>query len=271
MVRAKWLGDAARSSRGAVLSNGLRAVVDVLFPRTCPGCEVVSTLDEDLWCADCAEQLTASAGRMYCPTCGVDVGPYTTPDDRCFRCRDHKPPYDQLVRVGVFSGLLRHLLLGYKFRHQYRLDRGLAQLLGDALIGRSGAATFDAVVPIPSRAHGRHGRPHRPVARLASEVGRLLDLPALPLLGKRRSVRPQRGLSATARWENIRGAFHLRPGVRVTGTTLCLIDDISTTGATLHEAANVLRAGGATVVWAAVVAKTDPDRRDGPLDGRTQV
>ena len=97
----------------------------------------------------------------------------------------------------------------------------------------------------------------------------MLDLPSLPLLGKRRGVPPQRGLSTDARWKNIRGAFHLRPGVRVEGTVLCLIDDISTTGATLDEGAKVLRAGGAEVVWAAVVAKTDPDKLDGPTEGRT--
>jgi len=235
-------------------------VLDTIFPRTCPGCDEVAALDEDIWCYECALELSEAVGRAYCPACGVDVGPYTTSDDRCFRCRDTKLHYERFVRVGPYEGLLRDLIIGYKFGRRTWLDRAMARLLSDALIGRGGAGDVDAFVPIPSRSHGRHGRPHRPVTQLASQVASMLDRPALPLLTKRRNVRPQRGLSATARWENIRGAFQLARGARPEGTTLCLIDDIATTGATLHEAANTLRAAGAKTIRAAVLARTDPDK-----------
>ena len=37
-----------------------------------------------------------------------------------------------------------------------------------------------------------------------------------------------------------------------------MVDDVSTTGATLHEAAKVLKAGGAAEVVVAILTKRDP-------------
>ena len=65
---------------------------------------------------------------------------------------------------------------------------------------------------------------------------------------------PQASLSAEARWKNLRGAFEVRgvPPERV-----LVVDDISTTGATLSAVAGVLKAAGAERVYALAVAHED--------------
>ena len=73
----------------------------------------------------------------------------------------------------------------------------------------------------------------------------------------------QKQLDVDERDRNLRGAFRLRHSVA--GHRILLIDDVVTTGATLREAARVLREGGAEVVGAAVVASTR--RRDGSAEG----
>ena len=62
---------------------------------------------------------------------------------------------------------------------------------------------------------------------------------------------------AAARRANVSGAFSLRPGTDVAGKRILLIDDICTTGATMAEAARVLRTAGAECVRGAVLAVTD--------------
>lgn len=240
-----------------ILRDVGRAIADTLFPRTCPLCDGLLTVDEDVWCSACALELGELVAAFHCPTCGARTGPYTTPDQRCLRCRGQKWAVTWLVRVGPYEEPLRRLILGYKFRGRHRVDRVLARMLADALRGRGGVEAIDAFVPIPTRSRDPYGWAHHPVAQVAREVSRMLDRPSLPILRKRFGVRPQVGLTPPQRRENIRGAFRLRIGARPAGATLCLIDDVATTGATLHEAGRVLRAAGAREVVAAVIAKTD--------------
>ena len=60
--------------------------------------------------------------------------------------------------------------------------------------------------------------------------------------------------NAAARAKNVAGAFAVRYGHNFTGRTLCLVDDIKTTGATLNECARVLKQAGASKVFALVLA-----------------
>lgn len=240
-----------------ILRDVGRAIADTLFPRTCPLCDGLLTVDEDVWCSACALELGELVAAFHCPTCGARTGPYTTPDQRCLRCRGQKWTVTWLVRVGPYEEPLRRLILGYKFRGRHRVDRVLARMLADALRGRGGVEAIDAFVPIPTRSRDPYGWAHHPVAQVAREVSRMLDRPSLPILRKRFGVRPQVGLTPPQRRENIRGAFRLRIGARPAGATLCLIDDVATTGATLDEAGRVLRAAGAREVVAAVIAKAD--------------
>jgi predicted amidophosphoribosyltransferase len=69
-----------------------------------------------------------------------------------------------------------------------------------------------------------------------------------------RPTRPQVGLDADARRRNLQGAFAVRPPDAVAGKTLLLVDDVATTGSSLHECALVLRAHGARAVYALTLA-----------------
>ncbi|MET9018877.1 phosphoribosyltransferase family protein [Actinopolymorpha sp. NPDC004070] len=81
-----------------------------------------------------------------------------------------------------------------------------------------------------------------------------------------RRVADQAGLDARARRANLAGAFVVRVRSRdlLTGRAVLLVDDVLTTGATLAEAARVLRVAGVNVRAAAVVAAT---RRRRPAIG----
>jgi orotate phosphoribosyltransferase len=78
-----------------------------------------------------------------------------------------------------------------------------------------------------------------------------------PLLKVTRFVPPlHHSMSPTQRESVVHGAFALAAGSRIAGRTIGIIDDVSTTGATLLEAARVLRRARAKSVVAAVLAKT---------------
>ncbi len=74
-----------------------------------------------------------------------------------------------------------------------------------------------------------------------------------------RDTAPQRSLDRAGRLLNVRGAFAVEPSraARVVGRHVLLVDDVMTSGASLHAAAAALRQAGAVRVSALVLARTD--------------
>ncbi|HEX2044706.1 MAG TPA: hypothetical protein VHF23_03655, partial [Gaiellaceae bacterium] len=77
------------------------------------------------------------------------------------------------------------------------------------------------------------------------------ELPAVPLLARRRRVERQRGLSRVQRRANVRDAF----SAATAPPAVALVDDVYTTGATVAAAAVALRRAGARSVHAVTFAR----------------
>jgi ComF family protein len=93
---------------------------------------------------------------------------------------------------------------------------------------------------------------------MAQALARLMGWRYLPqALRRTRHTRSQVGLTAAQRRENVRAAFESSAAL-VRGRILLLFDDVATTGATLHSAAEALLAGGASRVYALTVARALP-------------
>jgi ComF family protein len=75
------------------------------------------------------------------------------------------------------------------------------------------------------------------------------------LLRRCRNTMPQKNLSPSARFQNVRGAFAAKASPQLKGKRILLVDDTLTTGATCSEAARTLKQAGAAVVACAVVAR----------------
>lgn len=105
----------------------------------------------------------------------------------------------------------------------------------------------EAVVPVPTLPLRRLLRGCDLAADWADLLGARLSRPVLPALAKRWRAPSQTGRSESERRRLPRWAFRVRPG-RVEGRSLLLVDDVWTTGATLHRCAQALRDAGAREV-----------------------
>lgn len=151
----------------------------------------------------------------------------------------------------------------FKYDGRRTLAGPLAALLRDA--GRDVIDGADAAVPVPLHWTRRHQRGFNQAALLCERLG----IPVLHALRRGRRTRPQVELPAGERRRNVAGAFalarcsrgappRLRPrrvAPSLEGSTLVLVDDVSTTGATLDACARLLAAAGAREVRVLTLAR----------------
>jgi ComF family protein len=151
------------------------------------------------------------------------------------------------------------LLGAFKFNARPELAGALAGRLL-AAVRRAGLPTPDIVVPVPlavprlaSRGYNQSWELARPVAG-ALTVRADAHLLTRPL----QTSSPQARLDRHQRLLNLNGAFMVDPRRRkdVQGLRVALVDDVMTTGATVHEATATLRRAGAAAVQVWVVART---------------
>ncbi len=135
---------------------------------------------------------------------------------------------------------------------------------------RRAGAGGDLIVPVPVHAERARLRGYDQATLLADVIGRRLDLPVARLIERHRRTVAQFELDRADRDANVTGAFRLDPRVDpgvtrrpssrsqprpVDGRWVILVDDVTTTGATLAACASVLMDAGALAVAGLTVAR----------------
>lgn len=112
------------------------------------------------------------------------------------------------------------------------------------------------LIPIPLYKTKFNQRGYNQAAYLAKGIGAKCKLPTVDILERVRATSPQSSLNRKERRENIKGAFRLKQGEERSfqGETVFLVDDVLTSGATLAEAAHVLKRAGAEKVYGLTLA-----------------
>ncbi len=207
------------------------------------------------------DELNSERAEPACPGCAARIGRFGAKDGRCSACRDERLRVKETVRVGPYRDdhgeLTRLGAMVHSFKYRDRLEIGAAigGWLADKIEGARWRDRVEAVVAVPTHWRHRLSRSLYAAEVLTSIVARTTGIQEARVLRRVRGGAHQLGLSYTARRENVRGAFGVRPGVKLHGARLLVIDDVKTTGATLEECAKILRKGGADEVYAAVVVK----------------
>lgn len=234
----------------------LQTATGILFPRTCCGCDGTLTEGGTDFCAGCGLVAAMLVGRPYCTRCGRSAGLYELPDGVCVTCRKNTPLTSGLVRVGGYEGPLKRIIIRYKFHARHDLEGPAVRMLSARLEAAAWLVKVDALVPVPTHWTRRSIRGEHLADRLARGAARSCGLSYQPVLRRIRGGPNQYELQSSAeRVKNVRGAFATVRGARLKGARLCVVDDLSTTGATLAEVRRILRAAGAAEVYAAIFVK----------------
>lgn len=160
----------------------------------------------------------------------------------------------------VYKGVTKKLIYQFKFEpYLSDLSSTLGELLYEGIIQQEAffkAQNSNAIlVPIPLHKSRYRKRGYNQALLLAGDLGKRLAMPVRPLLTREKLTKTQVGLTLEERRENIKGAFALESKeLQLSEMTIFLVDDILTSGATLAEAAKVLKKAGAEKVWGITLA-----------------
>ena len=237
-------------STAALLIEGLG---HLFWPRLCCNCQESILKSDQGLCAECWEQLRFSAGGDYCRRCGIDASEYAIVEGACGQCQNMDLQFDGIARAGSYNEVLRNMILRMKFNDRPELGEYLGSISDAAITGSRFFNDIDAFVPVPLHWRRRLMRGFNQallICKGLTNAKKRIDSDLVRI----RYTHRQWSLTDAGRKRNVAGAFAVRARHKYQGKTICLVDDITTSGATLNECAKTLKEAGAKNVYALVVA-----------------
>jgi ComF family protein len=219
--------------------------LDLLYPRWCVGC----SKEGNFVCSSCCQSLPRIMPPL-CPRCGRPQASGIL----CSTCVSWLAAIDGIRSPFQFDGVMRKAIHQLKYRNLRAIAEPLAGLLSDWLTAHYVPA--EVLVPVPLHSKRLRERGYNQSGLLARELAKLAGLPVIdgclirtrlaPPQAKTQNVKERRG--------NVTDAFVCRDH-RLKGNQVLLIDDVTTSGATLDACAAALKDAGAASVWGLVLAR----------------
>lgn len=241
---------AVNHARRSAVDGWLAGLGRLICPPRCLVCRAPGAGGRDL-CAACADALPWNL--LACDGCALPLpGASADGSARCGACLRRRSPLAATHAAFVYGFPVDRLLPRLKFHQDLASGRLLAQCMAEAFSVLSRPAVL---VPVPLHRSRLRARGYDQALELARPVARALDIELrLDLVERHRATAPQSSLDAARRRRNLRGAFVVAPRPRLPDH-VALVDDVMTTGATLHAAARALRRAGVARVDAWVCAR----------------
>lgn len=227
-------------------SEYLDRALCAVFPRRCIYCGEVIVPERQI-CANCETNLPRIAAPI-CPLCGHEKADCT--------CKQKKHKYKAICAPFYYEDAIVQAIHRLKFESKDFLALPFALDMASCIRREYADIAFDAVTFVPFTKRQLHLREWNPSEMLARHLAETLNLPLETLLVKLFETKTQHNLEARARSGNVFGVFDVVDTNNVAGKIVLLVDDIKTTGATLHECAKMLMLADAKAVYACTFAIT---------------
>ncbi len=213
----------------------LKEALDILFPQCCLICGKMSdvSINKVPVCKKCLADMVLIPKYQRWQFCLSE--PY----------KGDRYPGLPLYICFVYKGKVTDLIHRVKFGQKAELARMMGYLTGNSL--KADGVFVDAVIPIPLSYGRLMERGFNQAEEMGIEISRILNVPVLTgVISRPKETKRQAELTDDSqRARNISGAFSFNPNYSVYGMTILLVDDVATTGNTLHEASSVLLENGA--------------------------
>ncbi len=221
--------------------------LDWLYPPRCGGCGESGSR----WCPVCQSQVVRIDDKI-CPLCGQ----IQTKPGICFHCQSRPPSFHAIRSWALFQGPVRNALHRLKYNRDMALGEVLAQPLVQFLYELDWS--IDCIIPVPLGRMRQQQRGYNQAALLAYPIALATGIAYQAKgLQKVKETRTQVGLSVNQRRANVAGAYQSDRRI-VKGRKVLIVDDVSTSGATMESCASAIMMAGADRVYGMTLAQA-PD------------
>jgi ComF family protein len=229
-------------------------LLDLIFPKVCLFCFKEGSYLH----SKCLEKIPLNES-FVCPACGK-ISLY---GKTCNSCQRKTSLTGLIYATSYKNEIISEAIKLFKYQYVKDLGKKLAKLLikkinDSHFLTNNFSQPIDSflVIPIPLYRKKFLERGFNQSEILAKEIANEFGLTLKSdLLIKIKNTPSQTDLNEKERLSNVKDAFEVKDKKVVKGKIIFLIDDVTTTGATLNEAAKVLKKSGAKEVWGLTVAK----------------
>ena len=223
-------------------------MLELLFPRRCLLCGgIPSDSHEDL-CGECFDNIQLLPSP-HCSCCAKPFESSEGGDHLCGNCIERPKAFERLFTGGAYTKTLRELIHLGKFSEREETIRPLLRFFLQREQNNFFPKHYDLLLCIPTTPRRLRKRGLHLAARVTRSLGKIYHRPFdLFALKKVRETPPQSELKGEERWTNVRNAFQIEGDSIRQARKVLLIDDVYTTGATLHEGTRVLKKAGVSKV-----------------------
>ena len=237
-------------------------LLDLIFPPRCVSCQ----RSGQLFCDHCAQDVRPAQPKQSCGGCGCLLSSGLA--ELGAPCPDCLHPLWLIQAAALHVPPLTAAIHALKYAGEGELAPSLTRFLRAAAMRDPWPAILaglDGIVPVPLHENRLSERGYNQSELLADSLAQETSVPVLKgAIARVRETPSQVGLSARDRAENVKDAFRV-VSTQVRGRSLLLVDDVSTTGSTMRECAQALRAAGAGRVFGLALAEPAPSAPE-PLD-----
>lgn len=229
-------------------SHFLQNLFLYFMPPHCILCGEKGFENRDL-CEACYLELPKNTPRCY--QCASNLASNVSPI-LCENCLENPPAFDETLAPFVHQGSIRYFIIQLKFHHHYPSARLLGGLMANYL--KKTAQLPDCIIPVPLHKNRYQERGFNQSIEIARILSKELNVPLdVQSCIRQRDTAHQIGLNAQQRNENIKNAFSISATFQA--KHVAIVDDVMTTGSTVHELALALKMAGCLRVQIWICAK----------------
>lgn len=205
-------------------------------------------------CAPCRQGLPTN--HWHCRCCALPLA-FAGHEALCGQCLQDPPPFSRVIAPWRYRFPVDGMIQRYKYNGQRAFARPLINDFADHLVSVLDAAPEqhpDLLVASPMHPVRRRKRGFNQAADIAEQVSKWSGIPwTSDLVTRNRRTRPQRGLNREERLANLRGIYQV---TRKPPSSVAIVDDVMTTGATARSLTEALLDAGAQDVQIWALART---------------
>lgn len=215
------------------------SVLDLIYSPTCGIC---GKLSQEFLCKKCNKLLEQQAKFMVqrheCLGDEVEVN------------------FEELLYVFKYEGIIRKMLLNYKFQDKSYLYKTFVNFLLNNKKFFNIIKSYDTIVPVPISKQRYKQRGYNQCELLGREIANIVDIQyENNCIFKQKNIIEQSKLNKEERIRNIQGAYYLKNGKKLKNKNVLVLDDIYTTGSTVNECCKIINEAKPNKIGVLTIAK----------------